>query len=68
MLTSRSLQLVLVLLAGELNNLVEYPRDAQQPCAVSRREPTNKTAKPLRTIGMAPGDDRLAIRGEGTPS
>ena len=51
------------MLAGELDNLVEYARDAQQPRAVSRREPVNETAQPLRTIGMAPGHDRLTIRG-----
>ena len=42
------------MLAGELNNLVEYARDAQQPRAISRREPVNETAQPLRAIGMAP--------------
>src|SRR5712691_4726380 len=46
------------------NDLVEYARDAQQPRAVSRREPVDETAQPLRTIGMAPGNNRLAIRGE----
>jgi hypothetical protein len=54
----------LVLLAGELNNLVEYARDAQQPRTVSRREPVDETAQPLRTIGMTPGHNRLTIRGE----
>lgn len=53
----------LVLLAGELNDLVEYARDAEQPRAVSRREPVYETAQPLHTIGMAPGHNRLTVGG-----
>ncbi len=53
-----------VLLVGELDDLVEHAHDAQRPRAVSRREPVNETAQPLRTIGMASGHNRLTIRGE----
>jgi hypothetical protein len=45
--------------------MVENWGHAQQSHAVSVREPIDEHAQPLDTMGVTPGHDRLAVRGEG---